>query len=1061
MKRSASTSADTSDLDRPLKWRLVRVFSALKDAFTTKRAPLFSDLPNPSRKDKDEQHPALPVPRQRDGSANQFSGHDSASAPRGSLIGPRALKSETELRGGNAMLCSDDSVIIRHTSPGSFAPKNQILPVNPLDMELDQDLGSPDFAPLYTDENGILVRPPFINFDPRERYQMLKLKKSVEASELLRNSMKHMVDPDETISISRPNNKIDCLTQTHNKNFLDLTLHFIALRKKLALRNRKQRSLANTRRLFSGSFAYDPVETKVPNDRNTKLKGYLGDLSKPDFGTKTPFSGHKPLPDQETEPELKLIKSVDDRIGLPDALRAGKVVSEIAKSDANKISPIIADFIHVKETPLPAKKSSTGPSSGFKFNIDQSVITSSIKDVPDAAAPTGQKTEPQSQTSLSGTLFSSKPAETLSQPLGTLVSLTSPDLDDSTRITKKLQSSAGPGTASASKLPFFGSTDKSAVDKPLSLFSDSFNASILSGAETDRKETPTFSFGAVKSSATTASTPAFGSTGPSKPEKTLKFSFGNEATTESALFGAKPKDADNKGPSFSVLGTEQDPSKPASQSAFPFSAATSAPRSASVAGFGPLSETTAKKYEESKPLFAASSTDKNTRPVSTRAEETKSTPSLSGFVKGDKAFSDTTEKALGFTLGASASDASSTSLFGAGGNSAGTPLFVAKSSESKPLDSKSVLFGEKKLQAQNSPSFLFGQSASNPLLSFGKPAELKDAANNDSKKDAASFSFSSVPSSPGKPLFGNSEEAGTTRAFIFGESKDGDPAKKAGSSALFALSVASTLAFNPTPANAFGKMAENTQGAQTIAEKSVTPMPQSENSAKPAFSFGSSAPADPATIFGGGNNAPAPTFNFSLNKEVTLTPAPNFSQPAAQKQGGFSFSSSALSGFENSSIPPVSGFNFGSQNNLPSISMPAVNSAPNNGGFSGFGNSSGANSALGGSRSATPAEISGFGFSTHQQQGLLHPFGCEGTPQQSSFGQGQPSGFGTPAQPISGNQSGFAFGNNAVGSPFGGNENGFAPGSRESTPSSQPAFTPPIANISNRKIAQMRRRKRF
>ncbi|RKP32034.1 hypothetical protein METBISCDRAFT_26154 [Metschnikowia bicuspidata] len=912
MKRSASTSADTSDLDRPLKWRLVRVFSALKDAFTTKRAPPFSDLRNPSRKDKDEQYPALPVPRQRDGSANQFSGHDSASVPRGSLIGPRALESETELREGDAMLCSNDSVIIRHTSPGIFAPKNQILPMNPLDMELDQNLGSPDFAPLYTDENGILVRPPFINFDPRERYQMLKLKKSVEASELLRNSMKHMVDPDETISISRPNNKVDCLTQTHNKNYLDLTLHFIALRKKLALRNRKQRSLANTRRLFSGSFAYDPVETKVPNDRNTKLKGYLGDLSKPEFGTKTLFSGQKPLPDQETEPELKLSKSVDDRIGLHDALRAGKVVSDIAKRDANKISPIIADFIHVKETPLPAIKPSTGPSSGFKFNIDQSVITSSIKDVPDAAAPTGQKTEPQSQTSLSGTLFSSKPAETLSQPLGTLVSLTSPDLDDET-----------------------------------------------------------------------------------------------------------------------------------------------------LAGFGPLSETTAKKYEESKPLFAASSTDKNTRPVSTPAEETKSTPSLSGFRKGDKAFSDTTKKALGFTLGASASDASSTSLFGAGGNSAGTPLFGAKSSESKPLDSKSVLFGENKLQAQNTPSFLFGESESNPLLSFGKPAELKDAANNDSKKDAASFSFSSVPSSPGKPLFSNSEEAGTKRAFTFGESKDGDPAKKTGSSALFALSAPSTLAFNLTSANAFGKMAENTQGTQTIAEKSVTSIPQSENPAKFAFSFGSSAPADPATIFGSGNNAPAPMFNFSLNKEVTLAPVPNFSQPAAQKQGGFSFSSRALSGFESSSIPPVSGFTFGSQNNLPSISMPAVNTAPNTGGFSGFGNSSSANSALEGSRSATPAEISGLGFSTHQQQGLLHPFGCEGTPQQSSFRQGQPSGFGNPAQPIPGNQSGFAFGNNAVGSPFGGNENGFAPGSRESTPSSQPAFTPPIANISNRKIAQMRRRKRF
>ena len=84
-----------------------------------------------------------------------------------------------------------------------------------------------EFGSLYQDEDGNLIRPPFINLDPRERYQLLQLKRSIELSESLQKRIKYMINPNETNGKRIPGtNKVEMSTQTHDLNYLSTKLNF-------------------------------------------------------------------------------------------------------------------------------------------------------------------------------------------------------------------------------------------------------------------------------------------------------------------------------------------------------------------------------------------------------------------------------------------------------------------------------------------------------------------------------------------------------------------------------------------------------------------------------------------------------------------------------------------------------------------------------------------------------------------------------------------------------------------------------------------------------------------
>lgn len=1114
MKRSVSPTSDVGPDSQPSKWRLVRVFSAIKDALAGPKpsSPPFAMDANTSRNDIAQNIPTSFVSRKRQNSVIESLRHASQSVPRGSLsVQPfssgyetvsNSLRTERQAINGNAMLIIEDgSVLIKEVSPSVYVPRNQILPMDPMEMDLDLERASQlpypeqnEYAPLYCDEEGNLVRPPFINFDPRERYQMLKLKKSYEASEHLRNSMKYMVDPDETISINRPNNKVDCSTQTYNQDYLEKSLNFTALRKKLAMRNRKQRNSTRQRGFFSGSFSYDPVETKAPADQGSKLKGYLGEISLPKFpvNSKEPAVTHKLLPDEDQVPSLKLKSKLSERVGFEDALKAGKAANKPSVAE-NGGSGNIANLIQVKQTPLPAKRSTTGPSSGFKFDINKSSIAPLLNQK--ESAPLASSTEdPQA----SSNKLSLQTNSSSTQPRTTLFSLTTPDEDDDARVKKKSRSAFG----------ITASTSKAAPEA---------NSNFLFG-NTASTEKPLF---ALPAAASTTSKPLFGAK--SSEPSNEKSPFGKPKTTTEE---EKKKETTPK-PAFN-LSTE----KPVNSFTFGDSTLSEKPQ--------PLTQPTFSFGNKSTELATSSkNTDSPAGGLSFSGFGSKTAESSEKKDSISKN-SESVTKPTAFSFGATKNDNNTPlSLFGSATNN--VPLFGTKPEDKlKESDAKPSLFGAPSdKDASKAPSLVFTKDSAKaspaPAFSFGQPAKADDKSTKDStstpvateKKESPSFPFgASAPASDKKEtptfLFGNAKpdsiaapskpslfgaSADSTKPFSFGGStgiptESSDKAKAFG---LFGKSTSSPLADGLKPATTLN----NTPSTSNLPKAGTTPaFGQSQSStpqpdaSKPSFNFGGNTLADPASIFGGGGGStPAPAFNFSVgtvNKD--LTPAPSFPQPATQKPGGFSFSNKALGGFSGGSNTSLSG-GFGGFGAAAQNDSNPMNSA----GMGGFGNNSATPSAFGNtSRSVTPNaapnnnfafggnsaqgnmqansnqfQQSAFGNNSAQAPGFGTPQPGFGTPQPAFGGTPQPA-FGATPQPAFGNPTpaasagGFQFSNNAPGGQaFGSGPGSFGTGSRETTPSGfggmagdqsgqgGQGFAAPIANISNRKIAQMRQRKRF
>lgn len=203
-----------------------------------------------------------------------------------------------------------------------------------------------EFAPLYTDEDGNLVRPPFINLAPRERYQLLQLKRSIETSQALQSRLKYMVNPNETNSIKHENGtKVETSTQTYDIHYLRNKLHFNNyIRRKVD--NPKNKPDAGA--MFSGEFFYDVDSQKDNKPENQKLSGYLGTVSKPKF---------------------KQDSQVDH---FTDASNI-KLDSDYISKTKN-----VSDIIKLKESKS-NNKLTLEPSSGFKFSINKDEINDLIR----------------------------------------------------------------------------------------------------------------------------------------------------------------------------------------------------------------------------------------------------------------------------------------------------------------------------------------------------------------------------------------------------------------------------------------------------------------------------------------------------------------------------------------------------------------------------------------------------------------------------------------------------------------------------------------------------------
>lgn len=1121
MKRSVSPLSGQNSDTNPKKKRLISVFSAIKDVFLKLNGSSSGFPPSKTSQfennaSDEEELPNSFVSRKRRMSIHDTNRRLSLAIPRSSVSGPtgkgmleslydsvKTKQENNDVDGEFTRLGNNpEEQLAKEFSPSVQVPKNQVLPKiiqreqfsGESDLELEENpqplILEQDYAPLYEDDEGNLVRPPFINLDPRERYHMLQMKKSMETSEFLQSRLKYMVDPDETTSIYRPNNKVDSATQTYTKDYLDKSLNFNALRTKLALKNRRQRKTKKGLGVFSGEFYYEPTEAEAPSNTDLKFQGVLGSVNKPQFAEKTVKNADKVLPDAESRQNpLKRRGSVSQRPGLEDTLRFGKKQESLDEDYVLKVANT-SNIIKLKDQPSERKSVSIGPSAAFKFDIQKDKISSILdqkKPEIDLKKPGNEeKNSAAAPSAPSSSLFGSQSNK---ESTNDTESSNKPGMFGSTKPfsfgSKTDTSSSDPADKPEKPAPSFSFGSKP-QEKQSGLFGDSkksddsqskapaFSFGTSKGEE--KSKAPAFSFGGSKDKEETkAPAFSFGSSGKSAETKKPAFTFGGsdaktgekpsisftgsssdlgskppafsfgttekkeETKTPAFSFGGENKPTESKTPVFSFGKTESnkqlDDSKASNDNAIGGGSEKSAPSSSIPASiFGkPATEAS---QANSVPKFSFGSTpkpsgtseDESEEPqVKRKAPASSSTP-LFGNSGSTAKPSEKDDQASTQTSGFG----SKPSLFGTKPDASKTDAKESTSDEPQGSQAPKFSFGKTAETTTEAPKFSFGKTADTgteaPKFSFGKSTDTGAEAPKFSfgktsapAKDTPSFSFGSTekPKELGTPETASETKDASkpsfpgakppTTGFLFGSSTN---------SASFGGNQPSSS--EPTPAPSFSF--SNPKPAQG------TP------ASAPAFNFGQSATADPAQIFGGGGNAPAPSFNFSMTPKPASTsasiPQPGAFGAAANAAPGFNFSSNTIPAFGGSrpATPGNSAFGFGADSqNGAQAPAPA---------FGGFNNATAPSSVFGGtSRSATPS------------------FGGFGQTQPTQFNNSQP-------QP-----NGFSFSNNAIGGATINSAPGsFGQPSREGTP---PAFGNPIAgvpqagpNFTGRKIAQMRLRRR-
>lgn len=1075
MKRSVSpqTVLETETLAKKRKG--TGLFSALKRAFSgfpskqenvNETASLISNDAFPtnftSRKRRESIAESLKTMSQQIPRSSSMVGLATYQTLRNTIQSEKeAISGDLEQRRRSMIVELEDFLEKEESPTFNIVVRNQILPTDPNEMQLDADGSLPiviehEFAPLYDDGQGNLVRPPFINLDPRERYQLLQLKKSIEASEFLQNRLKYMIDPDETTSITRPNNKVDSSTQTFNKDFLVKSLNFDAVRTKLALSNRKNRRTKRGRGLFSGEFYYEPVEPKPKAQaelETPKLSGYLGKLSLPAFKNATKISGPKPFPDDDSAQDLsRITKSTSQRAGLEEAIRTGQPKAAVLDEDYVKKTEKISSIIKIKDQPIPAKSTSVGPGSGFNFEIKKDDFGSILKTRNDDDELVKKSSIPTlSELSLKPLLKlqdTQKPAveSSVGEPLfGGAANASSKEKTEPPKPAFSFNISKSSDKPSEAKLDAKEDSLLAASSRPDSLFGTSLSAT----------PKPAFNFGSKPSEPEKDSTAAkvlitFGAKPPASDAPKLTFSFSKPASTDlgeqkklltfgdgaiqsksapptSGLFGSKsadtPKSAEKtEAPKFSFGEKKNSPQISFVEKKVSPQLSFGEKKDAPQFSFGEKKDTPKISFGDKRDAPSISFGKVDSAPSTTSFSFSGNKPATSAFSFGGKADTKpTSEEGSVATAKTKESEGLKTLATSVSFN------FTAPSQQQPPaLESKGSQFGVKRDREDEPPTkrMLSGKS---PALGAKSTTELP--------KFLLGTAGSSQPLSltPGDGKKDNSEPPN----FSFGQTS-GNKAATPTPAFSFGNKEAPTFSFGQNTGNA----AKDTTSVFSFSSKETTPKPQVEGSSdsKPTFSFGNTASNGTLAPFSFGNNAttqPATEMKsrFSFGQSATTDPALIFGGGAPAP--AFSFSAAANqpaeSAFGNASAPfganSTTSFGFGGSKGLaaptPQLGTPG-------------------NGAFGASRGVSATSTPGFG----QNPQIPNP--------ASVFGGG-----------AAGQTPGFSFSNTGFNSAPG----SFGLASRENTPpvfGGNPAmgqapgqpFTPPLAKH-GRKIAQMRPRKRF
>lgn len=906
------------------------------------------------------------------------------------------------------------------------------MPVEELDqasvVSLDDDYG----LMVYADDEGNLVRPPFINVDPRERYQILQMKRQIDTVHEYQGMMRYMQNPNETKLKITKNNKVETATQTHDVDNLYRSLHFARRRQQNqangtlkgdfssinVVKSTSDSTTTGTRRqrrkpLGCYGIKYDPVKKPLATKGPNSLDGYLGRVSKPKFTDKK--TGKSLLSGPQRDPKLLSKREVPTLDA--DYLEKLKQ-AEAANAGDEKL----------EATPATTTKPVSAPSAAFKFG-NPSASKTTTNTTTDSTTAQHKIALPLLKPEESITTEAKlTPSFLFGKPLApaAAATTTTEDDDDSGRKRKRRIGGDSESLTTPSSSSLFGASSKP-PEKSTSLFG------AAKPAETKSSEASKFNFGAPKTDA--------------KPVEASKFDFGvpktDSKTSDKPSFnfgGATKTDGEApEKPVFNFGGQTKTDDKAPAKPAFNFGGAKPAEKTTD----GPVAKA------DDKPAGSTTFTFGGAKPA-----ENSGTPSFS-FGSAKKPATDKPTPSFSFGKPVETS-APLTLLFGAA-----KPAEADKSAAAdKPDDAPSSIFGGAKPDdaAGAKPSFTFGAkpaTSDKPLFSFGaKPAESTAAST-----DKPSFSFGSKPATLTDTAALTATKPTTTGLF-------GTP-PATGDTTTSANSTATTTGgANGKPAFSFG--ASSTEKPAETTTKPLT--------------FGTASPAPLGTLlllFGNKPDAASTSLGFQFGKATTAPAAGTTPTPDNKPSQPFTFGkaetpaiapASSTSGIP--AIPSVPLFNFGAVqpptfggNSAPALggSTTSTPFANNNAATPAFGQANQANQPLApafgstsafGSNALTPQpqpQSGGFGFQLRELTPVANPNfkfakGVNfGTTPGGLGGAANPGGFGNNAlvpqfgaqtTPGFGNQGSNGFGGFAVNTNagFGANNAGGFGGNTNTTP---------------------------
>jgi nucleoporin NUP1 len=730
-----------------------------------------------------------------------------------------------------------------------------------------------EFAPLYRDSSGRLVRPPFIHLDPRERYHLLQLKRLVEASEYLQSRLKHMVDPAETRS-KATSTGVETATQTIDRRYLQATLRLSRRRGEPARKRLKR----NSGGYFVGDFDYDVHAPPPKSAPGADLKGYLGHVTVPAAAAGTGGG--------------QAAKSTAQRFGMDEVLRGKKEKLELdreyvemtkrreqpANAPARAPAEVAAPPQESPQAPPPAPEPTKRPREDSlvpalpKFHFGAKAPESALD------APSIQFGQPEKPLSGPGNTATAKP------PAPAFTFGTKPQSLPTVQPPAGLGSLADAAKTDAPKFSFGTDPAKPSPKFSFGAPAKSNESSGLSIGDLEKSSGPKFSFGASE---------------PSKPSTgTPKFLFGAADLSTGALADAKLA-ADTPKFSFGVKPADApkvplEDAKPADSAKISFG--DGKPADAPNNSFG------AKPANAPKFSFGAKPADAPKVPI----DDTKSTNSPN-FSFGSAPPKPTPAFSFGTSTAEPKPATPAPSLFG---SSTPTPSTTATGDAAKGASTPAFAFGSDASAAKpaSQPAFSFGTAPAKdatPTFSVGgeksEPPGLPKPFTFGLKPSTPANAMASAPvsSAPSAINFG---AANTNKSFSFGSSSAPAPFAKLETPQPPAFSFGGSPAplapfGSPAAALAFGGTSTGF-GAQPafLLGKPAQPLISQSNpnsrEASPAFNFNQTPPTAVSAGFTQGSIQPllVPNINFAgatsdpASIFLSTTPPPTTGTPPMRRK---------------------------------------------------------------------------------------------------------------------------------------------------------------------------------